>query len=341
MDSRIWEIIGNHVKEAISDSDQVVLEQWLKEDDANKQMLSEIERIWKKTGKLESSAEIDLDQEWRDFKSYRDASEDGMAQGTLGNDNKSTSRISWFNYSIAAIVVLGIGLAFMFGYMQETVNTENIISHYAQDQKELITLPDQSTIWLNKNALIEYDDQFGISNRNIKINGEGFFDVKKNEIPFVITGNTTQTEVLGTAFSVKTGDENNAAVIIVLRGKVAFSDLSDPNNKVELIKGEKAAFSAQHGEILKSMNDDPNWLAWQNDILMFDGTPLNQLVSTLEDYFDIYLKYDSQTLGACHFTGTFKNPSLSDVMEVLQLSLNLEYQIKADKQVELIGGSCK
>ena len=94
MDSRIWEIIGNHVKEAISDSDQVVLEQWLKEDDANKQMLSEIERIWKKTGKLESSAEIDLDQEWRDFKSYRDASEDGMAQGTMGNDNKSTSRIS-------------------------------------------------------------------------------------------------------------------------------------------------------------------------------------------------------------------------------------------------------
>ena len=60
-------------------------------------------------------------------------------------------------------------------------------------------------------------------------------------------------------------------ILIVNSGKVKFSDSDDENNKVLLIKGEKAELDVSSRLISKSINNDPNYLSWKTGKLTFEN----------------------------------------------------------------------
>ena len=74
------------------------------------------------------------------------------------------------------------------------------------DNFDLVELPDQSIVYLNKNSSVSFDSDF--EDRKIKLEGEGFFSVMPGEVPFVVTTETGEITVVGTEFNVKSrGDE--------------------------------------------------------------------------------------------------------------------------------------
>lgn len=344
MDTHIWNILGKYVKGESDQEEQALLQQWLDESTENPKILKDVTDIWEKTGRLDTSSwapKVNLDEEWQAFKNL--ASKDTRDDQTLANDKqdpegKTTSFPIWI-YRIAAAVVLGFGLIYFFNYTGGPVVGDQL-TVYATDQiKTKVLLPDSSEVWLNKQSELSYAAGFGRSHRNLTLTGEAYFDIKKNEIPFIILSHQTQTEVLGTAFNLRSYAHEESVSLALVRGKVAFSEQQDSDNRVTLGVGEQATLSKSTRHIKKTKLNDKNVLAWKNDVLDFKKTKLDKVLPTLEKYFNVEIKVKNLQLYNCRFTGKFYNPDLNNVLEVLAASLNLTYTTQGHA-ITLQGAGC-
>lgn len=67
--------------------------------------------------------------------------------------------------------------------------------------KGSVTLPDGTTAWLNANSMLIYPEQFSDNKRSVKLEGEGYFEVVRNEkAPFFVETDGMIVNVLGTLF---------------------------------------------------------------------------------------------------------------------------------------------
>ena len=83
--------------------------------------------------------------------------------------------------------------------------------------KGSVTLPDGSVAWLNTNSKLTYPEKFSDKYRKVKLEGEGYFKVKKNEqAPFFVETNQMTVNVLGTSFDVKDySDKMNSETTLI------------------------------------------------------------------------------------------------------------------------------
>ncbi|QCK13858.1 FecR family protein [Mangrovivirga cuniculi] len=72
------------------------------------------------------------------------------------------------------------------------------------DNFEAVTLPDSSTVYLNHNSKISFDEDF--EERKVHLDGEAFFDVVPGENTFTVITENGEVEVEGTSFNVVSVD---------------------------------------------------------------------------------------------------------------------------------------
>lgn len=344
MDTRIWNILGNHFKGESNREDEDVLQKWLAQSDDNQQIMTDLEAIWAKTGSLDTShwaPKVDVDSEWESFKAFKSKQEVEEAEKNIAEVRSKHQFLTlpvWM-YRTAAAVVLGFGLIYFINYSGGILDDNEVIVHNSHQQKRKIILPDQSVVWLNRQSQITYDSDFGLTHREMTLKGEAYFDVQKQNTPFVIRSHEATTEVLGTAFNLRSYKEESVTALALLRGKVAFADNNNPNNSVILAPGESAELKRGSGKIKKSKILDSNILSWQNERLVFDNTALDEVTKTIEKYFNIQIKMSNDDLNACRFTGSFDDPELNELLDVLCASLRLTYS-KSQNIVTISGEGC-
>src|SRR5690242_4287102 len=82
-----------------------------------------------------------------------------------------------------------------------------------------IELPDGSTVLLHGSTRLTYADGFSEGNRKIFLEGEAFFDIKKDPVhPFVIQTDQIIIRVLGTAFKVRAYAKEKKTITTLVRG---------------------------------------------------------------------------------------------------------------------------
>ncbi|HEX3008177.1 MAG TPA: FecR family protein, partial [Bacteroidales bacterium] len=92
---------------------------------------------------------------------------------------------------IAAIVIVALLTGAMLSYLFFSKKNENPVSYYQVKAplggRSELTLPDGSVVWLNAGSSIRYDNRFNERNRNLYLEGEGYFKVAKNKkLPFIV-----------------------------------------------------------------------------------------------------------------------------------------------------------
>ena len=155
--------------------------------------------------------------------------------------NRWGYRLLWSAAGIAAAAVV---LFFVFhaegGINVASVQTaENTIST-KPGSKSKIQLPDGSTVWLNADSRITYNESFRGPNREVQIIGEAYFDIAKDkDHPFIIHANTIDVRVLGTSLNIRSycNEKNTEAVLI--RGSIEVTLRSSPDKKIILQPNEK------------------------------------------------------------------------------------------------------
>lgn len=267
---------------------------------------------------------------------------------------------------VAASALLIIGLAALVFISREqfppkAANTVPVVETFVATQAISIELEDGTKVWLNKGSKLKCDKAFNSANREVYLIGEGFFDVAKDaEIPFVVhLKQGVDIKVLGTRFNVKSYPNTPFIEASLLSGKIAL-DLNEndqqelllkPNEKITINLNELDSspntnkldtIAAVHKILLKPNPVDRKLseTAWMDDRLSFYDMSFEELAYELERFYGKKFVFKNKRLKNWHLTGSFKDETLLQVLNALQITTPFSYRI-IDNKVILYSNSKK
>lgn len=192
------------------------------------------------------------------------------------------------------------------------------------------TLNDGSVVYMADNTIINYPEIFSGGQRKISFSGEAFFDIfPKNEQPFIIETNSAVIEVLGTAFNLKSLENNFELIVEEGLVRVTLKDNPDYSE----VAGEWEMLTTLDDRIEKSPVVDRTYLSWKMNRMQFRDEKLENIASVISKNYGVNIGFDDERIKERRLTATFHNNSISTIAEVIALSLGLEFEFLADSSI--------
>ncbi|MDH3711713.1 MAG: FecR domain-containing protein, partial [Cyclobacteriaceae bacterium] len=306
--------------------DQKALENWVAESPKNERLFNEYQLVWEQTGKVGIDLGLDVEEAW------------GVTRTKLGLKSLAKTRslthrtvLKW-----AASVMLLALVGALYIIMSKG---GEVLEHTGIAETKQIELPDGSVVWLNQNSSIRYQSKLRGDNRLIALSGEAFFDVVQDPLkPFIVSTPSIRTQVLGTSFNVRSLPEETQSKVVVVSGKVSVA-IPDHEEFTVLGPGQSALYSQGQNRIIRTQNADINFLAWKDKQLIFENSTLTEIIPVLQKYFETTINIDGRDLAECQLTSSFDDPTLEEVLQVISLTMNLEYQ-KIGNEYVISGTGC-
>ena len=331
-------LITSYFNGEASEEDIRFLEVWVKAGPANAKLFAEHAKIWSLLQREKIETGTDLDAEWRKFRFVNRQSSiinrnDLTPQppllegeGAIGDSPSITpppfggGRVGALRIA-ALILLLAIPSYLAYRYFMPAAS----IQLAAENSVREILLPDSTSVTLDAGSTLEYPEKFKGSTRGVKLNGKAYFIVKHDaEHPFIVSGGEVRVKVLGTQFNVNTSALNGSMEVVLTSGKVSVYFKEQSADPVILSPGDKAEVPADLSGISKSVNDDPNYMAWKTRHFVFANTRLDEVVVSLSAAYHITIRLNQEKLGNCRITATFDKQSLESVLNVLKATLDLQ-----------------
>jgi transmembrane sensor len=211
-------------------------------------------------------------------------------------------------------------------------------------ERKSIKLSDGTKIWLSPSSSLEYPDQLTGNLREVKLEGEAFFEVAKDKKhPFIIHSDRMDTRVVGTSFNIQSYKQQLAYTVTVVTGIVNVSALSSSGGKtnaVVLRPNQRSRFDYQNST-LTSINypDAKQMLKRKEGVLNYDGAPVQEVVADFARYFKLPIVIESKSKN-CLCYGEFNtNRPVNIVLEQLAAAINAKIIIQKDRYI--LKGGCE
>lgn len=198
---------------------------------------------------------------------------------------KPTRQFPIYRWAAAAIVVLGLCIGL---WQYNTGGSENFTAIYKTGAtSQVISLPDHSTVELNANSEL-YVKCINDKERQVTlVDGEAYFIVTHNDLPFTVETNKGTVSVMGTEFNVRNRHDKPFSVALK-KGKVRFQN---PAGEIELKPGECVKENKNGTFVVSSVNVE-NQFPFRNDNLTFDGVALSEIIKELEGHYGVKFVYE-------------------------------------------------
>ena len=285
----------------------------------------------KKIAEDSFASEVNLKNEWN------------RLLGSIQKENKPVGKTRIIGKYLqmaagyAAAVLVGAALVFVFTHtrtLPEQVQGGSFIVQTDNSDRSFTQLPDGSRIWLNKGTKIEYNQQFGIRNRNVLLNGEAYFEVAKNKkLAFIVKTKSIDVTAMGTSFNVNAYDDGNEVTTTLYTGKVNVQSTLT-GYKTILNPLEVAVFSKTKDKITTYVFTGPDKPVWMEPEFRFDMLPLIDITKQLEHNYNVVFVYRNQKIKHLKFSGTFdRDEKLDEILRVIKINTNIDYAIKNDSVI--------
>lgn len=328
MKNQHTELINKYLSGSLSTQEVEDLKEWLKEDKQNQRELDKIKRTWMPNAEENE----DLSQATKELRYKLN-----LKKSLNDNFKKTLSpkRKLFLNaLKIAAIFIGGI----LFTQTIQTIGlltsngAEYCMVNADRGQKSRVTLPDGTEVWLNSESKIKFLAQGFDSKRYVELDGEAYFDVKRNEkVPFVVKTKSYDVEVLGTQFNVMAYEDMGRTETILIKGKV---NIKQGHKETILKPGQKATFEANKLTVSKADVDVAS--SWKSNELRYDAISFQELVFSLERWFDVQIQINDPRLYDVVYSGVFKNgESFTEVMDALKYTTSINYSSIGFKKYEI------
>lgn len=339
-DKNIDELLISYLLKELEITQHKEVELWISASDENKSRFHEIEKLWAHA--LPSDLYFDSSKAWDKIASKVTENPENKASDEPSENIRFLSLKPLL--SVAAVILMLLGSYFVFIHLDRTPEPTFL---YANTKFDNDTLTDGSIIKLNANSTITYADNFNEDNREIKLEGEAFFDIKRDTSKaFIINIENSRVEVLGTSFNINTELDSHMVSVNVRSGLVKFSYLTQDTLKayqsIQLRAGQKVLYNKNTKALTLSNDSLQNALEyyWVDKQLVFDGIRLEKVMALLEVVYDVKIKFSDEALKDCLLTVAFENEELSQIMAVIASTFNFEVQVDG-RQYLLKGGSCE
>lgn len=205
----------------------------------------------------------------------------------------------------------------------------------------MLTLPDNSKVWLNAASSIKYPTVFAGNERRVEITGEAYFEVAAAaspqspsgeggvvKTPFIVkiitpSGDGGEVQVLGTHFNINAYNDEGSIKTTLLEGKVKVSgSLSMAGNQqpVTLKPGEQALITSNHKLEITDDVDLNQVMAWKNGLFQFDDVTIQTVLNQVARWYDVEVVYE-RDVSKDRFKGKiYRNTDIAKLLNILELS---------------------
>ena len=231
-----------------------------------------------------------------------------------------TIRLPKMVLAAAAVFLLLIG----FYSVSVVFSTEKVSTGLASQTN--ITLPDGSQVSLNAGSKISWNERKFTASRQVKLEGEVYFDVQKGN-PFSIKTQNGEVRILGTQLNVFS--RNNEFWVSCITGKVV---VSAQNTEVILSPGEMAELTG-NGLVKKLVSNIEKTASWKEGIFYFEDKPLVSIFGEIERQFNVSVQYNGDTNRS--ITVSFTNKKLEEALDVICIPMGLKYEVDNKNKVRI------
>ncbi len=308
----------------LSGQESEALGKSLEADPSKREYLERMEKLWNLSGSIQDFQSIDTAKDWNTLRKKFGSSEISGQPDPWKRTISLTHRL----IRIAAIILLVFGSAFMLYYYTGNgpISKLDWITVTVEDQQQELNLPDGSRVYLNNHSSLIYPADFKGLKRTVKLDGEAFFEIERDvEKAFVVNvADDASVEILGTSFNLRTDPEKKHVFLYVLTGKVAFYPKGKKKQARVVKQDEQAMY--HKGKISPLSSIDLNFLSWRTRTLVFENTPLTDVVEQLGRHYRKEFLILDVGLDTLALTGTYNNQKIEEVLEEIALVLDIYFE---------------
>ncbi|QNL50192.1 FecR domain-containing protein [Olivibacter sp. SDN3] len=188
-----------------------------------------------------------------------------------------------------------------------------------------VILPDGSSVWLNSSSSLKYPVSFAKNERRVQLEGEGYFEVAKNENrPFYVELSGQQIKVLGTHFNISAYDDDHVTKTTLLEGSIEVDNLS--GQKMVLNPGEQSLKRRGKPNIQLLAVDAESEVAWKEGNFLFNESPLLEVLKILGRWYAV--RIDNSNVPNILYNGFIsRNVSLGEVLKMLEKTGDVKFEL--------------
>lgn len=195
----------------------------------------------------------------------------------------------------------------------------------------MIKLDDGTKVWVNAETKLKYPVAFVGDRREVVLDGEAFFDVAKNEKPFIVKTSFGDVRVLGTAFGISAYASEPESYTTLVRGKVSVE--REGGEPVVILPGEQVVTS-KDGKMIKQQVDVEEFVGWKDGIYVFKEKSLGEIMKTLERWYNISVDFQDKSLVDLPFTGNLKRyDDINVFFDALTRTGDMKYRVEGNQVI--------
>lgn len=239
-------------------------------------------------------------------------------------------------FRVAAILlpfVMIVGFGMFANSRVDFFGTSEFADLYIpKGENSRIMFQDGSQAFLNSDTKIRYPLKFGLTSREVEIDGEAYFNVSKNsKRPFIIKLNNTRVKVLGTSFNVKAYNNDKFQSIVLDNGSVFFET---PKNDYEMFPGQEALYDKTTGKcVINKLDNSSDASEWVNNVIFFKDTPIAEVLKTLNRAFNVEFKIIDPNVYKYTYTLTTEKTSLEKITKELEKITPLRFENECENVI--------
>lgn len=193
----------------------------------------------------------------------------------------------------------------------------------------MLVLSDGTKVWLNSETRLEYPLAFGEHSREVRLSGEAYFEVTKDEARcFNVIMEGATIEVMGTSFNASCYPGEGQCWAVLESGKI---NLRTDHGVAAVNVGECASYDIASGKVTVESVDLKYFTSWRYGTFYFYNTPLSEIVQKLGRWYDVNFKFADESLREVCFSGAaLRSKPIDFMLELLSSTQSLKFDIQSD-----------
>lgn len=200
-----------------------------------------------------------------------------------------------------------------------TINKLVVPAH----MKYTIQLPDSSRVTVNANSTLSYPTAFNGNERRVEIQGEAFFEVGKNEKPFIVVGSGVEIKAYGTSFNVNNYLQDKVETILI-SGSVGV--ILQGKDEIRLLPNQKALADLNAQTISQETVKPEKYIAWTQGYFFFEGDNLDVVLQKLSLWYGV--KFEASPLLDSHYPIVARyrqDTPLEEILKTIELTTHVAF----------------
>ena len=208
-------------------------------------------------------------------------------------------------------------------------NPDTVCEVSVLGERKTVVFQDGTKVYLNAGSKISYPSFWGVMKRDVKLDGEGFFDVIKNpKRPLIVDMKGASLAVYGTRFNVKAYDIEDVIEVLLFDGSVQF-EVKGKTYKIE--PSEQLTYNRITDKVdIVSINSTDDEVLWAKNIIMFRNKPLKDISEVLGRWYNVTFELEDESLNTRKFTLKTAHQPLQVLLDEMEYISDVDFELEGD-----------